>query len=234
MSDENFGKGTGSSDGFDHFEAVQRRVREERRQKHRPPDKLPIRPNVEYYRKTAKDELRSRQGSEPELGVQLVQMQIAKRLGFASWPELVSAIENRNAAAQAFESALARNDLDAARALASENLEAALDVAATSAPDRFGLIFSLLQRLFPKRDVTTLLLNALVEHHTPDGMYDCVVQLMQYSPDGDYAMDVLHFRLSELEVRPGTERDIEAIDEVMSQVAWLIDDSEFDYLSDGD
>jgi len=75
---------------------------------------LPVRPSIEWLRKTAKDHLAELRDADPAARLGAAQLAIARRHGFASWRRLKAHVDAVNSDAVRLADAITRGDLAAA------------------------------------------------------------------------------------------------------------------------
>jgi cytohesin len=79
---------------------------------------LPLRANVEWLKKSAKDQLQVLRASQPDAKLHEAQLSVAREYGFASWRGLIAHVEEvRGKLRSAFP------NIDAARAIGSESID---------------------------------------------------------------------------------------------------------------
>src|SRR5688572_13217256 len=95
----------GPDEPFD-FAAYQEALRaQERRQAASvlaPLGALPPRPNLEHYKRAAKERLKQRREVAPDEKLSLVQDELARENGFSNWPRFARAVSERRARAEDF------------------------------------------------------------------------------------------------------------------------------------
>ena len=78
---------------------------------------LPARPDLEWYRKSARKKLKQLRARDPKSKLADAQLAVAREHGFASWRKLRAAIETTNSDGQSIFAAAERGDLDTLRRL---------------------------------------------------------------------------------------------------------------------
>lgn len=221
------------------FEAIAARLEEHRRQRRlerRPANALHVRPNLEYYKDQARRLHRSQRVNNPSTELHAAQLGIARELGFASWPKLAAAIDARSTAATELRAALGRRDSDAVLRIARDHPDAILDAGCIATPDELGMLIEIVpvSRHDPKS--RTALLDAVAEHHAPEGLEECVRLLTDWSDvDADYAEDVIHERLRRVEESPHGERSAELFQNTLGVLSWITDPPDTsEYMSEDD
>lgn len=223
---------------FDSFQKslaeISRRLREARRLRRlerRPPSVLHVRPNLEFYRDEAWQLYKSQQKQDAAAKLSSAQLQVARGLGFASWRKLAAAIKARRDAANELCAALGRKDRDAVLRVARDHPHAVLDGGCVVSPDELGLLIEVLQITNRDFKVRTALLDAVAEHHDPEGLAECFQRLTSWADvDADYAADVISSRQQRAEDTPDGERLEELFEEALGVLSWITDppdDSEY-------
>jgi len=219
------------------IEAIAARLAEERRQRrreHRPANKLHVRPNLEYYQEQARRLLKSHCEHDPSAELHSAQFEVARGLGFASWPKLAAAIHARERAATELRGALGLRDNEAIVRIACEHPDSLLDAGCVASPDELHL----LRRLVPMRrhnpDMLTALLDAVAEHHAPQGLVECVGMLLSEGADPFYANDTIEERRDRVEASPSGAQVAELFQNVLGVLAWYVDEPENEYMPEDD
>lgn len=221
------------------FEAIAARMEERRRQRRlerRPANALHVRPNLEYYKEQARQLHKSRRESNPSAGLHTAQLEIAREFGFVSWPKLAAAIDARSTAAAELSAALGRRDSEAVLRIARDNPDAILDAGCIATPDELGLLIEILPVSRHDQKMRTALLDAVAEHHAPEGLEECVRLLTDWSDvDADYAEDVIHERLRRAETSPHGEGAAELFQNTLGVLSWITDPPDTsEYMSEDD
>jgi hypothetical protein len=210
--------------------------RRQRRLERRPAKTLHDRPNLEFYKDEALRLHKSRLKKDPSAELHAAQLEIARGLGFASWPKLTAAIATRNATATELRAALGRRDSDAVLRIARDHPDAILDAGSIASPDELEMLIEIVpvSRHDPK--MRTALLDAVAEHHVPEGLEECVRLLTDWSDvDADYAEDVIHERLRRAEESPHGERSAELFQNTLGVLSWITDPPDMsEYMSEDD
>lgn len=221
------------------FEAIAARLEEhcrQRRLERRPANVLHVRPNLEYYKEQARQLQKSRRESNPSAGLHAAQLEIAREFGFASWPKLTAAIDARSTAAAELSDALGRRDSQAVLRIARDHPDAILDAGCIATSDELGMLIEIVpvSRHDPK--MRTALLDAVAEHHAPEGLEECVRLLTDWSDvDADYAEDVIQERLRRAEASPHGERAAELFQNTLGVLSWITDPPDMsEYMSEDD
>lgn len=221
------------------FEAIAARMEEHRRQRRlerRPANTLHVRPNLEYYKEQARQLHKSRRVANPSAELHSSQLEIARDLGLASWPKLAAAIDARNNTATELSTALARRNSEAVLRIAREHPDAILDAGCVATPDELGLLIEIVPVSRHDSKMRTALLDAVAEHHAPEGLEECVRLLTDWSDvDADYAEDVIHERLRRAEESPHGERSAELFQNTLGVLSWITDPPDTsEYMSEND
>lgn len=223
---------------FDPFqnslEAIVERLRSERNRRQlerRPPNTLHVRPNLDHYRDRAWRLHISQRKQDSTAKLHSAQLEIARGLGFASWRKLADAIKGRREAANQLCAALARGDREAIRRIARDHPHAVFDGGCVVAPEELRLLIDVLSITNRDSKLRTALLNAVAEHHRPEGLSECCQILTSWSEvDADYAADVISNRQQRVEDAPDGERLYEVFEEALGVLSWITDppdDSEY-------
>jgi hypothetical protein len=216
------------------IEAIAERLRDERNRRQlerRPPNTLHVRPNLDHYRDRAWRLHTSQRKQHPTAKLHSAQLEIARGLGFASWRKLADAIKGRREAANQLCAALARRDREAILRIARDHPHAVFDGGCIVSPEELRLLIDVLSITNRNSKLRTALLDAVAEHHRPEGLGECCQILTGWSEvNADYAADVIWNRQQRVEDAPDGERMEELFEEALGVLAWVTDppdDSEY-------
>lgn len=221
------------------FEAIAARLEEHRRRRRlerRPANALHVRPNLEYYKDQARQLHKSRRESNPSAALHAAQLEIARHCGFASWPQLAAAIDARSTTAMGLSTALGRRDSEAVLRIARDHPNAILDAGCVATPDELGRLIEIVPVSRHDSKMRTALLDAVAEHHSPEGLEECVRLLTDWSDvDADYAEDVIHERLRRAEESPHGGPTAELLQNTLGVLSWITDPPDTsEYMSEDD
>lgn len=221
------------------FEAIAARMEEHRRQRRlerRPANALHVRPNIKYYKEQARRLHKSRRESNPSAKLSAAQFEIARELGFASWPKLAAAVDARNNTATELSTALGRRNSEAVLRIAREHPDAILDAGCIATPDELGMLIKIVPVSRHDSKMRTAILDAVAEHHAPEGLEACVRLLTEGGVvDADYAEDVIHQRLRRAEESPHGQRSAELFQNTLGVLSWITDPPDTsEYMSEDD
>lgn len=221
------------------MEAIAARLEEsrrERRLKRRPANALHVRPNLDYYREQAQRLHKSQREHDSSAKVHLAQLQIANSLGFPSWPNLAAAIRDRERAANELCDALRRGQHEAITRVVRAHPHALLDAGCVASPTELGLLLEIVPVSNNDAKRRNALLDAVAEHHDPDGLEECIRLLTDWSDvDPDYADDTIKARWLRAEASPNGARDAELLENALGVLSWLTDPPDYsEYLSESD
>lgn len=235
-----------SDPAFPHFnpkdfslEGIAARLAEERRNrrlKHRPANTLPVRPNLEYYRDQARILQASQRESDPMAALAGAQTVIARRFGFISWRELAVTIQARKRAADELIQALRCRDHKAIARTVRVRPDALLDAGCVASPESLQLLLKVVPVSRHDSKLRTALLDAVAEHHEPEGLEECVRLLTDWSDvDPDYADDTIKDRWQRAEASPNGARSAELFENALGVLSWLTDPPDYsEYMSEDD
>lgn len=213
-----------------------RESRRLRRLKHRPPNTLPVRPCLEYYVKRARELHKAEREQDSSSKLHSAQFAVARGLGLSSWRKLVAAIQSRDCEANELSIALAQRDAEAIRRIVGEHPLALLDVGSVAPPDELGLLLEVVPVSRHDSKLRTALLDAVAEHHDPEGLEECVRLLTDWSDvDPDYADDTIKDRWQRAEASPNGARAAELLENALGVLSWLTDPPDYsEYMSEDD
>lgn len=220
-------------------EAISARLAEERRLRrlqHRPANTLHIRPNLDYYRRQARRLHESQREKDPSSKLHAAQLAVARGVGYASWPRLVAAIRDREHAANELREALLRRDHEAIVRIVRKHPLALLDVGCVAPPDELGLLLEFVPVSEYDSDLRTALLDAVAEHHEPEGLEECVRMLLNWWSvvDSFYANDTIEERRERAAASPKGTRAVEMFDNTLGVLVWYVDEPDYDYMPEDD
>jgi hypothetical protein len=224
-----------------HFtpEGIAERLDEDRRQrrlKHRPANGLPVRPNLDYYRKQARSLHESQRKSDPLATLGAAQSVIARGLGCISWHALALTIQSRMRAADELKQALLRRDQKAIARIVTQHPHALVDAGCVATPEDLGVLLEIVPVSRHDSKLRTALLDAVAEHHDPEGLEECVRILTDWSDvDPDYADDVITERLMRAEESPSGAHVAELFENARGVLSWLTNPVDYsEYMSEDD
>lgn len=204
--------------------AVERRLRVV---KHRPANTLYVRPNLDFYQEQA----RRLHKAQPSSKLHAAQLTVARGVGFPSWPKLVAALRARERAANDLSESLARRDHDAILRIAREHPLALLDAGCVASLDELQLLLRIVPMRRHEPDMLTDLLDAVAEHHKPQGLEECVGMLMNSGADPFHAYDIIEERRERAAASPKGEQAVEMFENALGVLAWVVDEPEDGYMS---
>jgi hypothetical protein len=218
------------SDAFStSMEAIGARLAEERclrRLERRPANSLHVRPNLDHYRKQAR-----RLQKENDLRLHEAQLAVARSVGFASWRKLIARIKARNRAADGLQEALLSHDHDAIGEIVREQPDSLLDAGSVASPDEMRLLLELVPLSRNDPDMLTELLDAVAEHHDPEGLGECVGMLLTLGADPFYANDTIEERWERAEASTQGAKSAEMFEDALGILAWYVDEPEDSYMT---
>lgn len=218
-------------------EAIGERLADERRQrrlKRRPANTLPVRPNLEHYHEQARRLHKSQREHDPSAKLHSAQFEVAQNLGYASWPKLAAAIRDRGAAAHELREALQRRDHEVIVRIVREHPLALLDAGCVASPNELELLLRSVP--VPEYDaaVRTALLDAVAEHHEPEGLEECVRMLLGGRVDPFYANDTIEERWVRADASPNGARAAELFQNALGVLVWYVDEPDNEYMPEDD
>jgi hypothetical protein len=211
--------------------AEERRLR---RLKHRPANLLHVRPNLDYYHEQARRLHKSHREKDPASKLHAAQFAVARGVGFASWPMLAAAIHARERAANELHEALLRRNHEAIVRIVREQPLALLDAGSVAFPEELGLLLKLVPMRRHDPDMLTALLDAVAEHHKPEGLEECVGVLLNWGADPFYANDTIEDRRERAEASPNGAQAAELFQNALGVLAWYVDEPEHEYMPQDD
>ncbi|MBX3387692.1 MAG: hypothetical protein KF768_14075 [Phycisphaeraceae bacterium] len=220
-------------------EAIAARLVDERRRRrreHRPSNALHVRPNLVYYQDQARCLHKSQCETDPTAELHAAQFEVARGLGYASWPKLAAAIHARERAAKSLCEALRRRDNEAVSRIVREHPHALLDAGCVASPNELGWLLEVVPVSRHDSKLRTALLDAVAEHHDPEGLEECVRLLTDWSDvDPDYADDTIRERWQRAEASPNGARAAELLENALGVLSWLTDPPDYsEYMSEDD
>lgn len=220
------------------LEAIAARLTEERQRRrltHQPANNLHVRPNLDHYRKLARRLQKTQLEEDPSARLHAAQLAVARDVGFASWRGLVAAIRKRDRASRALRDALRCRDQERILRVVREHPLALLDAGSVASPDELELLLRIVPMSRHDPDMLTDLLDAVAEHHTPEGLAECVGMLLNRGADPFYANDTIEDRRERFEASPNGEQDAELLDSALGIMAWYVDEpDDGGYIPEGD
>ena len=221
------------------IEAIAARLAEARRVRRlqrRPANALHVRPNLVYYQEQVRRLYKSRREQDPTTTVHSSQLQFAISVGFPSWRKLAAAIHARERAAHELHEALRRRHKDAIVRIVREHPDALLDAGCVASAEELGLLLEVVPISRHDSQLRTALLDAVAEHHGPEGLEECVRLLTDWSDvDPDYADDTIKDRWQRAEASPNGTRSAELFENALGVLSWLTDPPDYsEYMSEDD
>lgn len=217
--------------------AIGARLAEERRLrrlKHRPANTLHVRPNLNYYHEQARRLHRSQRADDPSAKLHSAQFEVARGVGYASWPRLASAIQARAVAANELREALQRRNHEAIVRIVREQPFALLDAGCVASPGDLGLLLKHVPMRRHDPDMLSALLDAVAEHHEPEGLEECVGMLLNWGADPYYANDTIEVRRERAAASPNGAQAAELFENALGVLVWYLDEPENEYLCKDD
>lgn len=219
-------------------EAIGARLAEDRRLRRlnrRPGNTLHVRPNLAYYQEQARSIQRSRRENDPKFKLHAAQLELARGLGFVSWPKLVAAIHARERATNELQDALFNRDQDAVARIVRAHPLSVFDAGCIASPDELGLLLEFVLGFEHDSDRRIDLLDAVAEHHAPEGLEECVRMLLNGRVAVPlYANDIILDRRERAAASQNGARAVELFDNVLSVLVWYVDEPDFDYMPEDD
>jgi hypothetical protein len=221
------------------MEAIAARMAEGRRVRRlgrRPANALHVRPNLAYYQEQVRRLYKSQREQDPTTTVHSTQLQFAIGIGFPSWPKLAAAIHARERAANEVREALRRRHNEEIVRIIREHPHALLDAGCVASPEELGLLLEVVPVSRHDSKLRTALLDAIAEHHDPEGLEECVRLLTDWSDvDPDYADDTIRDRWQRAEASPNGTRSAELFENALGVLSWLTDSPDYsEYMSEDD
>lgn len=221
------------------FELVAARMEEERRARRlarRPANALHVRPHLDYYREQASLLHKSQLAQDPAATLHSAQFEVARSVGYPSWPKLAAAIHNRKYAADQLSNALGRGDTGAIVRIVRKHAHALLDAGCIASPEELGLMLKIVPGLRRDSKLRTALLDAVAEHHRPEGLDECVRVLTDWGEvEPFYADDIIKDRWRRAEESPNGAQAAKSFEDAIGVLCWLTDPPDYsEYMSEGD
>lgn len=218
-------------------EAISARLAEGRRLRRltrRPANTLHVRPNLDHYREQARRLHKSQREQDPSSKLHAAQFAVAQRVGYASWPKLAAAIHARERAANELREALLRRNHDSIIRIVRKHTLVLLDAASVASPDELELLLKLVPMSRHNPDMLTALLDAVAEHHEPEGLEECVGMLLNQGADPYYANDTIEERRELAAVSPKGAKAVELLEGALGVLAWYVDEPDNEYMPEDD
>lgn len=219
------------------IEAIGARLVDERRRRrreHRPANTLHVRPNLDYYHDRARRLHKSQCERDPAAELHAAQFEVARGVGYASWPKLAAAIHARERAANELREALRHRHSEAIVRIVREHPNALFDAGCVASPDDLWLLLKTVPMRRHDPDMLTALLDAVAEHHAPEGLEECVGALLNGGADPFYANDTIEERRDRAEASPNGAQAAELYQNALGVLASYVDVPENDYMSEDD
>lgn len=208
--------------------------RRRRRRERRPANTLHVRPNLDFYQEQARRLHSARREKDPSAELHAAQFEVAGGLGFPSWPKLAAAIHARERAANELREALRRRDTEAIAGISSEHPNALLDAGCVASPDDLWVLLRTVPMRRHNPDMLSALLDAVAEHHAPEGLEECVGALLNWGADPFYANDTIEERRDRAEASPNGAHSAEVFQNALGVLAWYVDEPEDGYMTKDD